>query len=455
MAQFVPCNANISSGFGSQHKRWQRVAKIPIPSPAILLKPLRMQPGRVSCPTQTTPAPRANVTTTSSGLQDESKDYSAIHSHNISMEAEPDNCLRDHQPAWAVFKQCMLLGAAACCAAPLILVLDIAERACFALCQMQQIRQVMGASRSNAQAKQQQQHQISLCSSLPAAARVSENHSGPSSRRVGGNNSRQRPSDLWLLDLWPPFGFMALAVLPPVLLATRHLYVGTPGVMQPLLSCVASLILQAYANLYLAVLQRAKPQPVAATTTPTQQTAAEAAEASDSNSTDSRREQAHWWRAAAVGAQQPLPESPARGLHNVKATGIGVQQSQQSNAHARFKNIGNTSKAVTNFFGLTQVCGDVFRFWCISSAVRAMWQQQAAAALGWAHPISVLHHDAADGGVPEILAAAAAAAVGLQQNLGATVWLATDCVLSASSAAVYVLAAAARLLPVLDKLLQS
>lgn len=417
-----------------------------------------MQPNRVACPTEMAPASEMDVGTSGSGLKDQITNTAATHSRLVKVP-EPGTRLEGHQPAWAVFKQCMLLGAAAFCAAPLILVLDIAERASLALCQMKQVRQQLAPPKLNSLAHQQHQpHQAESGSSQLISANCRGSGSSRSKAgfiRPNGNSSSQRPSDLWLLDLVPPFGFMALAVLPALLLAARHLLVGTAGVLQPLAWCVASLVLQGYANLILAVLQRGHPHPVGAAGALHQTEAAESARPFSSHRVHVGANQPYWWRpaaAAATGAGGCSSDPKQR--HGVLDEETTLQQKISSKAYTPFKGFATTSKAAAGLFRLVQICGDAFRLWCICAVALNVWQQQAGAVLGWTSPLGALHK-VVDGGVLSIVAAATSSAVGLQQNLGGMVWLLVDGTLCGGAATVYALALVARVLPIIDGLLQS
>jgi hypothetical protein len=375
--------------------------------------------------------------------------------------------------AWQVFVQCTMLASAAFAATPLILVLDIAERACLAVCQAKHIQLLATASgmqappAAAAPAHVQQQvggaqaafnsHQapqgvviISAKVNPPSGASGTLSASTPSSNSSSKVVRSIRPELLGLLPPWTP---MALVTVPGLLLAVRHF--STPGVLQLLLLWAGSLVLQSYGNLLLVMLQRGtKGTKTAGDRTKGMRRAAADGQAKPITSQQMQQQQQRegsfdGQHRASSGMQQPLSSR-------------GWWMPGKGHAHHRSSRSSSSSSSVatasTWLYRALQVAGDAFRVWCLCSVGWLLWQQQAPTVAGaWAGMLASLQHSSSCAAVAmpagQLVGAAAAAAVKLQHCVSSCVWLGIDVGLVGACVIMYALAVLGRVLPSWDLLL--
>lgn len=275
---------------------------------------------------------------------------------NVAAEPQQQQQHAGRQHRWRVLGQCLLLGAAATCAAPGLLLLDIGEQATLG---MQGLQQAAALSRQHKHHKHQQRRSSAFTPARP------------------------------LLPLWPPVLPMVLAVAPVGLLllsllsllfpttACRHLtYVAVPALLLG-----ASIALQGFVNLGLVVAARVKG------TTSTSPAAA-----------------AHW---AGDNSSSTSDSAPA---------GVGGLTKQQDDRGRG----SEAAAAAVRLYVWTQVGGDLFRAACACSIAWLAAQAMVAATSGASGSSSgaVLVHSlqqcvrSADAG--QLVAAASVASAALQ-----------------------------------------
>lgn len=422
-----------------------------------------MRVSMAACPAEMAPTSGVGTDVPPAGCTNE-----AMPALNTTLAAQqmPHSMLRapgQTPVALSALKQCVLLGAAALLAAPLLLLLDVAEHASLGVTQLKQSRQ---HAASAARRKTDQRQGFSPTQSA---------HSQPASAGSNTNNStikginRQQPADLWLPDAYPPIAFMTLTLLPLLLLAARHSLIGSSGILQPVFWCFVSLMIQAYLSLLLAVWQRVQPR--AATAAGVKQAAAGAASETEAFRLDTPGSAGvatlvatpHWWQPALAASAIAAPDhwnlqaannsSPAAGASTAEAVHNQRQQDVSDGSSAGLAGY-IAVRIPCRLFKVVQVCADAFRCGCIYNVAVMLYQQQAPLAFTWANPvISILHSNGA-GGLSALVTAASASAMSLQHNVGSLLWLICDVGLCGGALAVYVLSLTARLLPFVDGMVQ-
>jgi hypothetical protein len=255
---------------------------------------------------------------------------------------------------------------------------------------------------------------------------------------------------------------MALATLPALLLAVLHFR--QPPVLQLLLLWAGSLVLQAYGNILLVMLQRgAKQQPA-------QLHAASRRQVPTSKQQQGRQQlQQHRQQAMSLQPAAPhtaqLPAAISRTLHGwwlpgekSAETSKGSGSSMNSSSSGR-RSSGAVAIVTRRLYRVVQLLGDAFRVWCLCRVGWLLWQQQAPAVAGaWSGVVAGVqavssHNAAAAWPSGQLVGAAAAAAVKLQHVVGSCCWLGVDVGLVGACAGVYALAVLGRVLPGLDSML--
>uniref|UniRef100_A0A383VBK1 Uncharacterized protein n=1 Tax=Tetradesmus obliquus TaxID=3088 RepID=A0A383VBK1_TETOB len=415
-----------------------------------------------------------------------------------SREQASDAWKSQQQPqqlhAWRVFVQCAMLASAAFAATPLILVLDVAERACMAVCQAKHI-QLHLASRSSAAAAaaaaaviQQpdtvgqatsSRHQqdawpseaafaasssssssthaawtsngarsgsSSAVSALPRQQLPGINTSSSNSKAGNSSSSSSRAASSGrppLLGLLPPWPAMALAVVPGLLLAVLHFR--QPAVLQLLLLWAGSLVAQSYGNLLLVMLQRGAKRPAKVRTAESTRRQLP----SVVHQEEQHRQQQEGPTGTSLEQENGSSSVPPSSHGWWVPAPSSVRASQTFSSSSRSSSRSGIAMVTLWLYRVLQLVGDAFRVWCLCSAGCLLWQQQGpAAAAAWAGSVAGVQNMscciAAAAPPGQLVGAAAAAAVRLHQCIGSCFWLGVDVGLVGACAGVYALAVLGR-----------